>query len=53
MKVCVETHESPGFGVIPEGSLWDDDSRFIVDEDKFVDVLEDKPAEPTKKKGGR
>jgi hypothetical protein len=46
MKVCVETHEAPGFGTIPEGSLWEDDSPYLVDEDKFVDVLEPEDEKP-------
>lgn len=46
MKVCVTAHVSPLFGEIPEGSLWADDSPYVLDDfaDCFVDVLEDVPA---------
>lgn len=30
MKVCVEAHVSPLFGVVPVGSLWEDDSPFVL-----------------------
>ena len=50
MKVCIREHVSPAFGVIPVGSLWDDDSPYLVEADAFADVLEDKP---TKKTGDR
>lgn len=47
MKVCIEAHRVASFGEIPEGSLWDDDSPYIVDDAKFADVVdpdvEDKP----------
>jgi hypothetical protein len=32
MKVCVTEHEVAAFGVIPVGSLWDDDSPYVLDE---------------------
>lgn len=39
MKRCVTTHDAAGFGTIPAGSLWDDDSPYITDDnaDCFVD----------------
>lgn len=40
MKRCVETHVAPGFGEIPAGSLWDDDSPYITNTAAFVDVVE-------------
>jgi len=30
VKVCVEAHVSPLFGVVPVGSLWEDDSPFVL-----------------------
>lgn len=45
MKVCVEAHVSPLFGEIPAGSVWADDSPFLLDEFAhcFVDIIEDVP----------
>lgn len=50
MKRCIAAHKAPGFGAIPEGSLWADDSPYLLDEhaDKFEDV--DAPAEVEKPK---
>lgn len=47
MKVCTQTHVSPLFGEIPEGSLWDDDSPFVLDDfaDNFATVA-DKDEKP-------
>lgn len=47
MKVCIEEHDAPGFGRIPDGSLWADDSPFVQDVDKFETVPETS-AEPAK-----
>lgn len=46
MKVCIEAHVSPLFGEIPAGSLWADDSPFVLDDFAhcFADVLEERPA---------
>lgn len=38
MKRCTETHTVPSFGEIPEGSLWADDSPYVIDDTKFEDV---------------
>lgn len=38
MKVCIEAHDAPGFGHIPAGSLWDDESPFAQDADKFAEA---------------
>lgn len=38
MKVCTVTHTVDGFGEIPAGSLWDDDSPYAVGFDKFADI---------------
>lgn len=38
MKVCIETHVAPGFGEIPAGSLWADDSPHAQDADKFAEA---------------
>ena len=40
MKRCIEDHLVPGFGLVPAGSLWDDDSPYVVDVYRFVDVDE-------------
>jgi hypothetical protein len=53
MKVCIETHLVAAFGEIPEGSLWDDDSPYLVDESKFVDVDDPPEPEPAKPKTKR
>ena len=51
MKICIKAHHVPTFGDIPEGSLWDDDSPFVLDENAgcFGEVLEAKP-EPAVKR---
>lgn len=43
MKRCTQDHEVQAFGAIPVGSLWDDDSPFVLDEhaDKFEAVTAD------------
>lgn len=48
MKVCTIEHECPGFGTIPAGSLWADDSPYLADGDKFADVAarDAAPAKP-------
>jgi hypothetical protein len=51
VKVCISSHELPEFGVIPAGSLWDDESPYVVEADCFADVG-DEP-EPKPKKGSR
>ncbi len=38
MKVCISTHTVPSFGEIPAGSLWEDESPFVVEADCFADV---------------
>lgn len=43
MKRCIREHEAPGFGTIPVGSLWADDSPFIGEADAFRDILDEKP----------
>ncbi len=46
MKVCITTHTHPGFGEIPAGSLWADDSPYVTEDAMFADVpaVEPKPA---------
>lgn len=51
MKRCVTTHTMTGFGEIPAGSLWDDDSPFLTDESAGYFVDADKPEKPMRKKG--
>lgn len=40
MRRCIEDHTVPAFGAIPVGSLWADDSPYLLDEhaDKFEPV---------------
>jgi hypothetical protein len=45
MKVCTVEHDADGFGTIPVGSLWADDSPYVVDADKFAEV-EAEPVAP-------
>jgi hypothetical protein len=41
VKVCTIAHEVPGFGHVPVGSLWDDDSPYLTeDNDMFFDDVE-------------
>lgn len=49
MKVCTETHTVAGFGVIPAGSLWDDDSPFLLEADRFADADAEPSAPPMKR----
>lgn len=51
MKVCTETHHASGFGEIPAGSLWADDSPFAQG-DQFA-PLELEPATVKPKKAPR
>lgn len=46
MKICIETHTATGFGEIPEGSLWDDDSEYVTKKNAkhFKDVADEQPA---------
>jgi hypothetical protein len=50
MKVCIEAHVSPLFGEIPVGSLWADDSPYVLDDFAhcFADVVvdESEPEQP-------
>lgn len=40
MKVCVTEHTVEAFGVIPVGSLWEDDSPYLLKKNArhFADV---------------
>jgi len=40
MKVCTIEHDAPGFGTVPVGSLWEDDSPYVIDADCFAEVAE-------------
>lgn len=40
MKVCTKEHVDPDFGVIPVGSLWEDDSPFIGASRNFKKVAD-------------
>lgn len=50
MKRCTTAHDCPGFGHIPAGSLWADDSPYITDAnaEHFADV-DAEPAPKAKK----
>lgn len=57
MKVCITEHECPGFGTIPAGSLWADDSPYTAATDMFDDVaapvaVAPKPMKSTPRKFG-
>ena len=52
MKRCIQTHHVAGFGEIPEGSLWDDDSPHVQKSEYFADVL-DEVRKATRKAGAR
>lgn len=49
MRRCVEAHDVPGFGWVPLGSLWADDSPFVLEEhaDKFETVKPPKAVKVT------
>lgn len=49
MKVCIEAHVSPLFGEIPLGSLWEDDSPYLLEDFAhcFADVANADEPEPT------
>lgn len=51
MKRCIEEHFVAGFGVIPEGSLWADDSPWLQKPEHFADVHDE--ARKTRKVAGR
>lgn len=57
MKVCTVTHTVPSFGEIPTGSLWADDSPYLVEVDCFADVDEEpapvKPKPAVRKFGAK
>lgn len=61
MKVCIREHVVPSFSDQPiaVGTLWADDSPYVVELDCFAEVLDDKPAEaekpswPVKKSGAK
>lgn len=52
MKRCITAHHVDTFGDIPEGSLWADDSPYVLDEnaDKFTAVVEAEPEKAPPKK---
>ena len=51
MLRCIEEHVAPGFGTIPVGSLWADDSPYVAQADKFATVTDEPAAdEPDKPK---
>ena len=53
MKRCTQEHHAPGFGTIPVGSLWADDSPYAVEAECFEDVdapaVDDEPVKPKRK----
>lgn len=50
MKVCITEHVNPKFSnnPIPVGSLWSDDSPFLVAAGCFADVDDEKPPAPVR-----
>lgn len=48
MKVCIAEHVDEGFGTIPVGSIWEDDSPYIGASENFEDVDKPKPAKSKK-----
>ena len=48
MKRCTQDHHAPGFGLVPAGSLWDDDSPYVIEADLFEDVETPAPMKPKK-----
>lgn len=49
MKVCTTEHVAPGFGTIPAGSLWADDSPYAVEADCFAEVPDTPAPAPARK----
>jgi hypothetical protein len=51
MKVCVTEHTVETFGAIPVGSLWDDDSPYVLDENAacFEQVAEAPAPDPVER----
>jgi len=52
VKRCTQEHDAPGFGTIPVGSLWEDDSPYAT-APHFVDVDAPEPAPKPKKAAPR
>lgn len=48
MKKCIEAHDALGFGHVPVGSLWADDSPFVQEADKFEDIETEAPVQAPK-----
>ena len=48
MKVCIKAHTVASFGEIPVGSLWDEESPYVIEADCFVDVVEPGDEPPVK-----
>lgn len=44
MKVCTIEHVSPLFGTVPVGSLWADDSPYVLDD--FAHCFDEVEVEP-------
>lgn len=49
MLRCIRTHDADGFGEIPEGSLWAEDSPYVGKSDAFEQVAEGDDEKPAKK----
>ena len=48
MKRCIQEHDAPGFGTIPVGSLWEDDSPYTTAD--CFEPVDATPVEPKPKK---
>lgn len=46
MKRCIQEHKAFGFGVVPVGSLWADDSPYLSDDTAHCFELVDDPPAP-------
>jgi len=48
VKRCTQEHDAPGFGTIPVGSLWEDDSPYATA--PYFEPVDSTPVEPKPKK---
>lgn len=49
MKRCIQEHTVDAFGTIPVGSLWADDSPYVIEADCFEQVDETPAPAPVKR----
>jgi len=54
VKVCIIEHDAPGFGLVPVGSLWADDSPYIGTPGCFADVADERAQpKPARKRAAK